>query len=471
MAEKVPSWPKVTIRLYDDHNAEVKIAGRSHPVNHHDPRQAAIALVSERAGQLGRPVKATAVESDGASWPLIIHPDGRVEAVEEQTRKGKGSGAEKPIWPIIVAAVVAGCLVVGTVLYLTVLPKGDGVAKPTTSPKLPALPEPSVGPDQLASRPAPPGFTTNASWTVDIAQDTIPAVSPDGTEVAVLTPDDKIAVFDSNGKVLWQDKVPNDAQNPVYTTVDSKVVLAVATSDTLYYWAGDGAEATEVELPDSAKVQFFGTSPLIEMGSAGASVVSGGELKTVEHQRREATILLAEGDRALMARYGGPLYWSQPGKDLQEVDPKPPTGSKGILRVLAASPGYVLVLWKTADANVVIPVVHSSANGAVVAICQGDSEGTVENWDWVPDTGRKVAAWGECLIDFTRKATFPAPDFQPLSITANVVYGNLTGKLVATSPGKPTHPLTTGTARPWGIAGAHAIVVHNSVLYALDKKK
>ncbi len=43
MAEKgIPSWPKVTIRLYDDHNAEVKIAGRSHPVNHHDPRQAAI---------------------------------------------------------------------------------------------------------------------------------------------------------------------------------------------------------------------------------------------------------------------------------------------------------------------------------------------------------------------------------------------------------------------------------------------
>ncbi len=82
MADKIPSWPKVTIRLYDDHNAEVKIAGRSHPVNHHDPRQAAIALVSERAGQLGRPVKATAVESDGASWPLVIHPDGRVEAVE-----------------------------------------------------------------------------------------------------------------------------------------------------------------------------------------------------------------------------------------------------------------------------------------------------------------------------------------------------------------------------------------------------
>jgi len=147
MAEKIPSWPKVTIRLYDDHNAEVKIAGRSHPVNHHDPRQAAIALVSERSAQLGRPVKATAVESDGASWPLIIHPDGRVEAVEVDTRKGN-----KPIWPIIVATVLAGILIAATALYLTVFSKGDDVTKPTESPKLPPLPEPSS-----AQTSSPPG--------------------------------------------------------------------------------------------------------------------------------------------------------------------------------------------------------------------------------------------------------------------------------------------------------------------------
>jgi hypothetical protein len=471
VAEKVPSWPKVTIRLYDDHNAEVKIAGRSHPVNHHDPRQAAIAIVSERAGQLGRPVKATAVESDGASWPLIIHPDGRVEAVDAEARgKGKG-GADKPIWPIVVAAVVACVLVAGTTLYLTVFSKGDGVPKPTASPKLPALPEPSVGPDQLPDRPAPLGWTANAGWTVDIAEGTVPAVKPDGTEVAVLTPDDKIAVFDSNGKVLWQDKVPNDAESPVYTVVDSKPVLAVASSDTLYYWAGDGAEATEIELPDSAKVQFFGTSPLVLMGSAGASVISGGELKTVPNQPRSSTILLAEGDRTLMARYAGPLYWSQPDKELEEVQLKPPTGAKGIDHVAAASPGRVLALWKSANTGTLIPVVHSSANGAVVARCADTSGSDLETWDWVPDTAKKVAAWGECLIDFTRGKTFPFKGFQPQSITGSTIYGTVNGNLVATSPGRPSYPLAEGTARPWGIAGAHAIVVHNSVVYALDKKK
>ncbi|GAB2638260.1 hypothetical protein [Kribbella swartbergensis] len=469
MAEKIPSWPKVTIRLYDDHNAEVKIAGRSHPVNHHDPRQAAIALVSERAGQLGRPVKATAVESDGASWPLIIHPDGRVEAVEVE---GKGRRGSKPIWPIVVAAAIAFVLVVGTVLYVGVFSKLDDKV-PTTkeSPKLPPLPEPSVGPDQFASRPVPLGWSAQAGWTVDIAEGSKPAVSPDGTEVAVMTPDRKVAVFDANGKVLWQDTVPKDSVGPVYTTIDSKRVLAITTPDTLYYWPGDGALPEDVELPNSADVQFFGTSPLIQMGAeAGAAVVSGGELKTVPNQPRESTTLLAEGDRALMARYRGPLYWSQPGKDLETLELKGPAGNTGIDHVVAASPGRALVLWKTKTENIVIPAVHSTANGGVVATCPATKASIAEGWQWVPDQARKVAAWGECLIDFTARKTSIRPDFKPLSITAGTIYGTVRGDLLAIRPGRTTTTLAKNTARPWGLAGSHAIVVHNSVLYALDKQ-
>jgi hypothetical protein len=467
VAEKgIPSWPKVTIRLYDDHNAEVKIAGRSHPVNHQDPRQAAIQLVSERAAQLGRPVKATAVESDGASWPLIIYPDGQVEAVEVQTK------SQKPIWPIILAAVVALVLIAATVLYLVVLkPNGGGVAKPTESPKLPELPVPSVGPDQFAARSVPPGWSVNASWTVDIDPDTQPAVSPDGSEVAVITPDKKLAVFDSSGKVLWQDKVPRDAGSPVYTTIDSKPVLAVAASETLYYWAGDGAEATEVALPNSADVQFFGTSPLIvNSGDADASVVSGGELKTVPNQPRLSTILLAEGDKALMARYAGPLFWSQPGKDLITLQLKPPAGARGINHIVAASPGRAIVLWNTGVTDQLIPTVNSTATGNVVATCPTSSASATSGWQWVPDTAGKVAAWGECLINFTTRKTSLRPGFQPKSITGLTIYGNLETNLIATTPGGKVYTLPTDTARPWGVAGTHAIVVHDSVLYALDKK-
>ena len=477
MAEKIPSWPKVTIRLYDDHNAEVKIAGRSHPVNHHDPRQAAIALVSERAAQLGRAVKATAVEADGASWPLVIHPDGQVEAVDTDSGKrrgggGGGGGGQKPIWPIIVAFVLAGVLIAGTTLYITVFSKLGGEPTSTESPKLPQLPGPSVGPDDFSARPVPPGWSTKADWTVDIADNTVPAVKPDGSEVAVLTRDQKIAVFDSTGKVLWQDKVPKDAESPVYTTIDSKPVVAVATSDTLYYWAGDGAQATEIELPDSAQVQFFGTSPLIQLSNdAGASVVSGGELKTVPNQPRNSSILLAEGDKALMARYPGPLYWSQPGKDLKTVNPQTPKGSPGIERVVAASPGRALVLWKTALPDTVIPVVHSSVDGRIVATCPMAKEGDVEGWQWVPDNANKVAAWGECMINFTTGKTSPYADFRPVSIMNTTIFGTVGSGLSAVTPGGRARALSANTARPWGIAGTHAIIVHDSVVYALAKGK
>lgn len=466
MAEKgIPSWPKVTIRLYDDHNAEVKIAGRSFPVNHHDPRQAAIVIVTERAAQLGRPIKATAVEADGASWPLVIHPDGQVEAVEVE-RKNR-----KPIWPIIAATVLALLLIGGTALYLLVLREpGEQVAEPTTSPKLPDLPAPEVAPDEFAARPVPPGWTTKASWTVDIAENTNPAVSPDGSQVAVITRDNKIAVFDSTGKVLWQDEVPQDSSSPTFSTVDSKQVVAISAPSTLKYWAGDGALPTEIELPDSATVQFFGTSPLVVLsGEVGASLVSGEDLQPVQHQPRLSTILLAEGDKALLARYAGPLFWSQTGKDLVELALKPPAKAKSINRVVAASPGRVVVEWN-AGPEKVIPTVNSTADGSVVATCPQAAAGETSGWRWVPDQTGKVAAYGECLINFTAGKTWPLDQFQPLSVSKTSIFGEARGELGTISPGAKFRALPEATARPWGVAGGRAIVVHSSVMYALEPR-
>ncbi|HET6742244.1 MAG TPA: hypothetical protein VFH76_25040 [Kribbella sp.] len=472
MAEKIPSWPKVTIRLYDDHNAEVKIAGRSHPLNHTDPRQAAIQLVAERAAQLGRPVKVTAVESDGASWPLVVHPDGQVDGVDTE------AGKKKPIWPIVLAMVVAVVLLGGTVLYLTVFSKlGDHKPVATVSPKLPSLPGPDVHADDFAPKTQPPGYTAHADWTVDIDSDSTPTIRPDGTEVAVVvtdpeSSDKKLVVFDANGKVLWQDTIPQDADNPVYTSIDGKLVLAVTTEDTLYYWAGDGAKAQEIQLPDGADVQFFGKSPLIELSgdNAGYMVISGGVLKALPDPPRLSTVLLAEGDRALVSRYDSPVYWAQPDKGLTPLKLEKPGGAGEVQQVVAASPDYVLVLWKLAkDNSMVIPVVHSSASGKMVAVCESQQDSTVETWDWVPDPKRQSAAWGECLINLSTRKVHMVPGFRPLSLAGGLLYGTLAGNTVAVGSNwkQTTLPAVT---RPWGIAGTHAIVVYDSVLYALDRK-
>jgi hypothetical protein len=472
VAEKIPSWPKVTIRLYDDHNAEVKIAGRSHPLNNSDPRAAAIQLVAERAAQLGRPVKVTAVEADGASWPLVVHPDGQVDAIDSN------AGKKKPIWPIVLAMVVAVVLLGGTALYLTVFSKlGDHKPVATTSPKLPSLPGPEVRAADFAPKSQPPGYTAHADWTVAIAKDTTPAVRPDGTEVAILVPDPdssglKVVVFDSKGKVLWQDKVPRDAQGPVYTTIDSKVVLAITTRDTLYYWEGDGALPKEISLPNAATVQFFGKSPLIMLqgDQAGAMVVSGGVLKAIPETPLLSTILLAEGDRVLVSQYDGPIYWVQPDKPLTTVALQKPGGAGQVKQVKAASPDYVLALWTLAkDPSQVIPVVHSTASGKMVAVCQTQQEHDTDDWAWVPDPKRTAAAWGECLINLSTRKIHTVPGFRPLSLTGGFIYGTLESNTVAISSNWKQYPLTAVT-RPWGIAGTHAIVVYNSVLYALDVK-
>jgi hypothetical protein len=472
MADKgIPSWPKVTIRLQDARTAEVKIAGHSQSVNHSDPRQAAIELVAERARQLGRAVKATAVESNGASWPLIIHPDGQVDAVEVGSKKS--TDTPKPIWPIIGAAALALVLVAGTAVYLLVIRDHDS-ADPAAavSPKVPELPKPKVEPDQFAARPAPPGWTTNASWTVDIAPDTHPAVSPDGSEVAVITPDKKLAVFDSAGKVRWQDTVPDQTSSPVYTRIDGKQVLAATAQGSLLYWAGGGAKPTTIELPDSAKVQFFGTSPLIDLGSeAGASVVSGGELHAVPKQPRASTILLADGNRALMARYTGPLYWGEPDKELVEVPLKPPAAAKSIDHLVAASAGRVIVNWTTGKANETLVTVNSTVNGKVLATCPKVTPNQADGWTWLPDQAGKVAALGECLINFSSGKTSLLTAFQPQSVNQTTIFGQINGDLVSVVPGSKLVKLQPNTARPWGVAGNHAIVVHDSVLYALDKKK
>lgn len=306
---------------------------------------------------------------------------------------------------------------------------------------------------------------------MDLKRGTEPAVSPDGSEVAILTKDDKIAVFDSSGKVLWQDKVPRSAVGPVYTTIDSKRVVAVAAPETLFYWAGDGAQATELELPNSARVSFFGTSPLIVLRSdAGASIISGGELKPLPVAPRSATLLLAEGEKVLLARYGGPLYWQEPGKETTTLVPKRPRGATDIHHIVAASPGQALVVWNTKSPELVIPTVNSTANGAVLATCPNVSMSQVGGWRWVPDEARKVAAWGECTINYTTNKTVLFKNFQPQSVTGTTVYGALASNPYAGTPAGKFYELPKETARPWGVAGPHAIVVHNSVLYALDKK-
>ncbi|PFG44944.1 MinD-like ATPase involved in chromosome partitioning or flagellar assembly [Georgenia soli] len=99
----VPDWPHVTAIARPD-GGEVTINGTSHPVTGDSVatvRQAILAKVAETAQSVNRPVKVNATDPDG-TWPLIVHPDGHVEAIEQpepearRTRRARAEDTASP---------------------------------------------------------------------------------------------------------------------------------------------------------------------------------------------------------------------------------------------------------------------------------------------------------------------------------------------------------------------------------------
>ncbi|MFI8634261.1 AAA family ATPase [Microbacterium sp. NPDC077663] len=79
---EVPTFPKIEARTFANGSGEVTINGTSHPIQTttlEDARAAILARVADTATKMQRPVRVTTSGPDG-EWPLIVHPDGCVEA-------------------------------------------------------------------------------------------------------------------------------------------------------------------------------------------------------------------------------------------------------------------------------------------------------------------------------------------------------------------------------------------------------
>lgn len=83
--ESVPRWPRVeaVISRATDSGAagHVAVNGiRTELASGTEPelRQMIIATVAKTAHKLGRPVRVS-TKVQGGSWPIIVHPDGRIE--------------------------------------------------------------------------------------------------------------------------------------------------------------------------------------------------------------------------------------------------------------------------------------------------------------------------------------------------------------------------------------------------------
>jgi MinD-like ATPase involved in chromosome partitioning or flagellar assembly len=94
------TWPRVEATLNPDGTAEVSIGGTVHTVTAatvDEARPQVVALIAQRAAQLGRPLRALTRDPAG-EWPIIIHADGTVAADEDaEPRPRPTHAADTPL--------------------------------------------------------------------------------------------------------------------------------------------------------------------------------------------------------------------------------------------------------------------------------------------------------------------------------------------------------------------------------------
>lgn len=92
-------WPLAQAKINPDGTAQVTIGGTEQTLTAStmdEVRSLSIEMLTERATQLGRPVRAIA-EDPAGRWPIIVHPDGTVVADETSEKETKEVTPTEPV--------------------------------------------------------------------------------------------------------------------------------------------------------------------------------------------------------------------------------------------------------------------------------------------------------------------------------------------------------------------------------------
>ncbi len=450
----------------DDLSAEVFIQDTRQVVHGADAkatRRAALDYVAGYATHIGRPVLVEARDAFGVQR-LEALPGGVVRGVAE-TPPPPGAGGKRQRsggralllaaaggLAVVVLVVAAVVLVVPRLGSDTATPPGETVEPTETVP--------------FEARPAPPGFSTEALWRIPVTDGTRPAVADDGSRVAFIGADGKLAVAGPEGERLWEAELPlqpAEIEGPVrFVENGDEWQVAVAGSQTLWIWPADGGEPVEYGLPEGGVVTFAGSAPLVTVDDK-AMLPRDGELVEVEVPEGTGGMLV-DGNEVLLASADGPWYWAAPGEEARKVSAVEPKGSEGLDRVITASERYVIVRWQSEKEDRVVLAAHDAHDGSVFAETEVTA-GELADATWIE--GETVAAYGPILVDLGSGETQLLPGFGPLSATGGVVYGELEESQVAVNAAGEITDMEPDTARPWGLLDGNAVVLADANLYAL----
>ncbi|MFF4652542.1 hypothetical protein [Streptomyces sp. NPDC001380] len=476
---EVPDWPCPTVAV--DAHGRVQVDGIAVPVPGDVPpdgvRPWILRHVAERHQRLGRPIRVTAVDPDGTRWPMVVHPDGtavqapappagrrlrRVTAAPPRPGRSQARGLAAAA---VFTAAALGLGALGLVLT-------SGGHHPDQAPQGPAAPpRPTAPPGANLPVPAPPGWTTRARWAVALAPYSRPAVAPDGSAVAVLTPDRRLAVLDpATGGERWSTGLPAGADGTlVLTRIDGTPVAALLAGARLYSWPLDGPAhpRTTVTLPDTAAVSVLGTSPLVSLPDQTAGVVSAGGLRTLDVPVG-ATALAADGTTVTAAAPSGRWLTLTPGR--RPGRPRtmaPPARGARLLRVVGLDGRRLAGLWQTGDRQQA--AVYDTATGRILARAAAPGGGLEQATACV---GTGLVALGPLVLDTAAHTsrTGPAAAVRCAAAGGRIYLQDAAQTWYDTTASAST-PLPAGAAVPVGVAAGQALVVADKLqqhlLYAL----
>jgi hypothetical protein len=491
--QDTPKWPEVRIALGE--HPTVTVSGVITPV---DDEATAIVRCADQARTLGRPIRARITTATGDVCGVIVTAAGAVTTLDPgpaatsagpatargnppaRPRSGSGRRGKSvlsrfpaPVRPVIRwGALAMGVLVLASLAVMMVNARGSSADAGAPAPTAPVPPA-----GQLYTELAPPGWSQNAAWVVDLAADApAPVVTGDGTVVAVTARDNRatpqdgderyLSVLEPTGQTRWA--VPLDTPprvGPLALTVDGADVVAIAGTRDLTYWPLTGGTETVVPLPSGAKVTPTG---LVILPGDRLGYLHGGALQTVEALPRTDPAIALDG-AVLVTQPDTGAWWTLTASAAPTaVRPTPPPGANAVTAVLATSEDQVLTGWSTDTPQDCIAAAYHRGDGALVAA-------TTTACSALPRAGATYASNGTLAGVGPLVQTGPTMTTVPgLTVTtvADQIYGTTNGDPVTvTSTGQVT-PLPNGTLIPAGQTTDHLLVVGSpGRLYALERSR
>ena len=178
----VPMWPAISARIDDSGSGVVTLNDTEHRItaeSAEDARREVVRFCAENAQKLLRPVRVTVEEPD-ATWPLIVHPDGKVDTADETVPTDEASGLEA------VVGSAPGSVIDAVPGVLPHSEPGDPSTGPRRTSHVPVIDEDAATADTVATHVQADGTDRATGETAPAAPDVAGAET---SEAAVAAPE------------------------------------------------------------------------------------------------------------------------------------------------------------------------------------------------------------------------------------------------------------------------------------------